>query len=123
MKERVSRSLANNGRRSPGKRNMRPNTTQTLHTDKNMIPTSPKNKSIKCKKLGAHFSINVKETDPSTGKEVDYFLLCSKTNSTMQSCKTGAQLDYIYKITWDRFVNTKLYKYNKKKNSWMKIDG
>ncbi len=44
MKERVSRSLANNGRRSPGKRNMRPNTTQTLHTDKNMIPTSPKNK-------------------------------------------------------------------------------
>jgi hypothetical protein len=29
----------------------------------------------------------------------------------------------MYKITWDRFVNTKLYKYNKNKDSWIKIDG
>ena len=69
---------------------------------------------------------NVNEIDPVTGKKVDYFLLCSKTNSTMQSCKTGAQFDYMYKITWDRFVNTKLYKFSKKysKNKgWMRIDG
>ena len=66
---------------------------------------------------------NVNETDPATGKKVDYFLLCSKTNSTMQSCKTGAKFDHMYKITWDRFVNTKLYKYSKNKNSWIKIDG
>jgi len=66
---------------------------------------------------------NVNERDPSTGKMVDYFLLCSKSNSTMQSCKTGVRLDHMYKITWDRFVNTKLYKYSKNKNSWIKIDG
>ena len=69
---------------------------------------------------------NVSETDPATGKEVDYFLLCSKTNSTMQSCKTRAKFDYMYKITWDSFINTKLYKYSEKyskNNGWMKIDG
>ena len=90
---------------------------------------SPRNASVICiTKDGSirydnNTPINVNETDPATGKKVDYFLLCSKSNSTMQTCKAGAQLDYIYKITWDRFVNTKLYKYNKKKNSWMKIDG
>ena len=66
---------------------------------------------------------NVNEKDEATGKWVDYFLLCSKSNSTMKSCKEGAKLEYMYKITWDRFVNTKLYKYNKNKNKWMKIDG
>jgi prepilin-type N-terminal cleavage/methylation domain-containing protein len=66
---------------------------------------------------------NVNEKDEATGKFVDYFLLCSKSNSTMQSCKEGAKFKHMYKITWDRFVNTKLYKYNKNKNSWIKIDG
>ena len=66
---------------------------------------------------------NVNETDKTTNQLVDYFLLCSKTNSTQNTCKAGAKLDHMYKITWDRFVNTKLYKYNKSKNSWMKIDG
>ena len=90
---------------------------------------SPRNASVICITKDASIRydnsspINVNETDPATGKKVDYFLLCSKSNSTMQTCKPGAQLDYIYKITWDRFVNTKLYKYNKNKNSWMKIDG
>jgi prepilin-type N-terminal cleavage/methylation domain-containing protein len=65
---------------------------------------------------------NVNETDKATNQPVDYFLLCSKTNSTMQTCKSGAKFDHMYKITWDRFVNTKLYKYNKS-NGWMKIDG
>ena len=65
----------------------------------------------------------VEGKDEATGKWVDYFLLCSKTNSTMQSCKTGAKFDHMYKITWDRFVNIKLYKYNKNKNEWLKIDG
>jgi prepilin-type N-terminal cleavage/methylation domain-containing protein len=67
---------------------------------------------------------NVSETDNETNQKVDYFLLCSKSNSTMQTCKQGANLDYMYKITWDRFVNIKLYKYNKNKTPpWMKIDG
>ena len=66
---------------------------------------------------------NVNEKDEATGKFVDYFLFCSKSNSTMQSCKEGAKFEHMYKITWDRFVNTKLYKYNKNKDSWIKIDG
>ena len=66
---------------------------------------------------------NINTPDTKTNKNVDYFLLCSKNNSTQSSCKTDARFEHMYRITWDRFVNTKLYKYNKKKNSWMKIDG
>ena len=90
---------------------------------------SPKNASVICITKDGSIKYdnispqNVNESDPATGKKVDYFLLCSKTNSTMQSCKKGAQFEHMYKITWDRFVNTKLYKYRKKKNDWMLIDG
>jgi prepilin-type N-terminal cleavage/methylation domain-containing protein len=68
-------------------------------------------------------SSNVNEKDKATNQTVDYFLLCSKTNSTQNTCKVGAKFEHMYKITWDRFVNTKLYKYRKKKNDWMLIDG
>ena len=66
---------------------------------------------------------NINETDKATNQTVDYFLLCSKTNSTQNTCKTGAKFEHMYKITWDRFVNTKLYKFSKNKNEWIKIDG
>ena len=66
---------------------------------------------------------NLNEPDKKTNQSVDYFLLCSKTNSTARECKIGAKFDHMYKITWDRFVNTKLYKYRKNKNDWMLIDG
>ena len=68
-------------------------------------------------------STNVNEIDKTTNQRVDYFLLCSKTNTTQNTCKAGAKFEHMYKITWDRFVNTKLYKYRKKKNDWMLIDG
>jgi len=87
---------------------------------------SPKSYSVICiTKDGSikYDRTNVNEKDEATDKLVDYFLLCSKSNSTMQSCKEGAKFKHMYKITWDRFVNTKLYKYNKNKNSWIKIDG
>ena len=90
---------------------------------------SPRNASVICITKDGSITYdnnrpkNVNEKDEATGKWVDYFLLCSKTNSTMQSCKTGAKFDHMYKITWDRFVNIKLYKYNKNKNEWIKIDG
>ena len=45
----------------------------------------------------------------------------SKNNSTQNNCNASAKFEHMYRITWDRFVNTKLYKYNK--NSWIKIDG
>jgi len=50
-------------------------------------------------------------------------MFCSKKNATAQSCKNGAKFDFMYKITWDRFVNIKIYKYNKKKNTWILKDG
>ena len=38
-----------------------------------------------------------------------------------QNCKEGAKHDIMYRITWDRFVNIKVYKYNKKSNKWKKL--
>ena len=61
--------------------------------------------------------------DPSTGQMVDFFLFCSKSNSTESSCKYNSNLEYRYMITLDRFQNMKVFKYNKNKNKWMKIDG
>ena len=61
--------------------------------------------------------------DPSTGQMVDFFLFCSKSNSTESSCKYNSNLEYRYMITLDKFQNTKVFKYNKKKNKWNKIDG
>ena len=66
------------------------------------------------------------EKDPETGEIVDIFIFCSKSNSTQYSCKYNTNLDYMYKITINQSVNTKVYKYSKKysKNKgWMKIDG
>ena len=65
---------------------------------------------------------NVNEPDRNTGKNVDYFMFCSKNNATAQSCKNGAKFDFMYRITWDRFVNIKIYKY-RKDGEWVLIDG
>jgi len=61
--------------------------------------------------------------DQSTGQMVDFFLFCSKSNSTERSCKYNSNLEYRYMITLDKFQNTKVFKYNKNKNKWNKIDG
>ena len=61
--------------------------------------------------------------DPSTGQMVDFFLFCSKSNSTESSCKYNSNLEYRYMITFDRFQNMKVFRYNKNKNKWNKIDG
>ena len=61
--------------------------------------------------------------DQSTGQMVDFFLFCSKSNSTESSCKYNSNLEYRYMITLDRFQNMKVFKYNKNKNKWNKIDG
>lgn len=61
--------------------------------------------------------------DQSTGQMVDFFLFCSKSNSTEKSCKYNSNLEYRYMITLDRFQNMKVFRYNKNKNKWNKIDG
>ena len=61
--------------------------------------------------------------DQSTGQMVDFFLFCSKSNSTESSCKYNSNLEYRYMITLDRFQNMKVFRYNKSKNKWNKVDG
>ena len=63
------------------------------------------------------------ERDAETGKTVDIFIFCSKSNSTQYSCKYSANLDHMYKITISKNIKMKIYKRNKSKNSWVKIDG
>jgi len=66
---------------------------------------------------------NKTERDAETGKTVDIFIFCSKSNSTQYSCKYSANLDHMYKITISKNIKMKIYKKNKSKNSWVKIDG
>ena len=63
------------------------------------------------------------DKDPSTGQNVDMFVFCSKSNTNQNTCKYNANFDHMYKINSDKFQNIKIYKKNKKKNSWIKIDG
>tara|TARA_B100000767_G_scaffold61359_1_gene57157 strand:+ start:578 stop:1255 length:678 start_codon:yes stop_codon:yes gene_type:complete len=63
------------------------------------------------------------DKDPSTGQNVDMFVFCSKSNTNQNTCKYNANFDHMYKINSDNFQNIKVYKKNKKKNSWIKIDG
>ena len=63
------------------------------------------------------------EKDPSTNQNVDMFVFCSKSNTTQYTCKFDANYDFMYKLNIDNFQNIKVYKKNKNKNSWMKIDG
>ena len=41
--------------------------------------------------------------DQSTGQMVDYFLFCSKSNSTESTCKYNSNLENRYMITFDKF--------------------
>jgi len=66
-----------------------------------------------------NFQIN----DAATGKKVDAFVFCSKSNTKDSWCKYNSNYDFRYMITLDRFQNIKIFKYNSNKNKWMKIDG
>ena len=63
------------------------------------------------------------ERDSETGKNVDIFIFCSKSNSTQYTCKYNARLDFMYKITINKNANIKIYKLNNKNGQWKKIDG
>jgi len=63
------------------------------------------------------------ERDSSTGKKVDIFIFCSKSNSDKKTCNPKAKFEHMYKITLDRYQNIKVYIKNTKKNNWNKIDG
>ena len=63
------------------------------------------------------------DRDPSTNQNVDMFVFCSKSNTNQNTCKFNANFDHMYKLNIDNFQNVKVYKKNKNKNSWIKIDG
>ena len=63
------------------------------------------------------------DRDPDTNQNVDMFVFCSNSNTTQSTCKFDANYDFMYKLNIDNFQNIKVYKKNKNKNSWIKIDG
>ena len=65
---------------------------------------------------------NPNEQDPNSGERIEYFIFCSKTNTTQRTCKRNIREDYQYKITWNRIINLKIYKY-RKDHEWVLIDG
>ena len=62
------------------------------------------------------------QLDPETGNQMGRVILCSTKNTTKSGgsnrCNDRNKNDYRYLVTWDRFVNIKIYKYNKKKDKW-----
>ena len=78
-----------------------------------------KDGSIKYYRQNQNFQVN----DKATGKKVDAFVFCSKSNTRDSWCNYNSNYDFRYMITLDRFQNIKVFKYNKKKNKWNKIDG
>ena len=66
---------------------------------------------------------NLSEQDPNSGERIEYFIFCSKTNTTQRTCKRNIRKDYQYKITWNRTINSiRVYKY-RKDGEWVLIDG
>ena len=78
-----------------------------------------KDGTIKYDKQNQNFQVD----DNATGKKVDAFVFCSKSNTQDSWCKYNSNYDFRYMITLDRFQNIKIFKYNKSKNKWNKIDG
>ena len=81
-----------------------------------------KDGSIKYDKQNQNFQID----DNATGKKVDAFVFCSKSNTQDSWCNYNSNYDFRYMITLDRFQNIKIFKYSKKytkNNGWMLIDG
>ncbi len=69
-----------------------------------------------------NYNGNQTERDIETGKTVAVFTICSKGNTSRGSCTYRARQDNMYKVTIDKFINTKIYKL-KNRNTWVKIDG
>jgi|TARA_B100001964_G_scaffold172191_1_gene189564 prepilin-type N-terminal cleavage/methylation domain-containing protein len=59
------------------------------------------------------------ENDKATGEGVDRLVLCQITNT---NCKINSKDKNRYKITWNRFTNIKIYKYNEKKDDFIAQD-
>ena len=65
--------------------------------------------------------LNLKNPETGQSKSLNRVVFCSVKNSTTSGstrCNINNKLDYRYMLTWDRFVNLTVYKFNFKKNQW-----
>ena len=87
--------------------------------DIHMCISNDGSKQATKKGVGTHTLLT--QNDPATGVSISRVILCSIKNTTTggsNRCNDSNKKDYRYLVTWDRFVNIKIYKYNKKKDEW-----
>jgi len=78
--------------------------------------------SKRATKKGSNSHTLLTQNDPVTGDAISRVILCSVKNTTNDKssdhCNDSNKKDYRYLLTWDRFVNIKIYKYSKTKDKW-----
>lgn len=66
--------------------------------------------------------LNQKNPDTGQRRTLSRVIFCSVTNTTdanqSNRCNDNNKNDYRYMVTWDVFINLKVYKFNMKKNQW-----
>ena len=66
--------------------------------------------------------LNQKNPDTGQRRTLSRVIFCSTTNTTdanqSNRCNDSNKNDFRYMVTWDVFVNLKVYKFNMKKNKW-----
>jgi prepilin-type N-terminal cleavage/methylation domain-containing protein len=77
--------------------------------------------SKRATKVGSNSTTLLTQNDPVTDDAISRVILCSIKNTTAggsNRCNDSNKKDYRYLLTWDRFVNIKIYKYSKTKDKW-----
>ena len=66
--------------------------------------------------------LNQKNPDTGQRRTLSRVIFCSASNTTNSSgsnrCNDNNKNDFRYMVTWDVFINLKVYKFNMKKNQW-----
>ena len=108
-----------------GSNNFKCQTNQRYHKDNDYIFQSqlirhwPNNTHLCISKDGTKKG-PLNKKNPSTGSRnaLGLVIFCSVTNTNQNQCNASGKSDYRYMITWDSFVNLKIYNYNLKKDKW-----
>ena len=65
--------------------------------------------------------LNQKNPDTGQARSLSRVIFCSVSNSSTSGskrCNDSNKIDNRYMVTWDQFINLKVYKYNLKKDKW-----
>ena len=108
-----------------GSNNFKCQTNQQYHKDNDYIFQSqlirhwPNNTHLCISKDGTKKG-PLNKKNPSTGSRnaLGLVIFCSVTNTNQNQCNASGKSDYRYMVTWDSFVNLKIYNYNLKKDKW-----